>query len=300
MAVFARAERNTFTHDVYTGFQSRIAEMVWLCRADRLATLGLIMKQHRFFNRQRESSTNLTRQELIEAMREPGCALCDLAQRKSLRYVETLLETAVMDVDQRDDWRHAGGFCPSHAEMALSIPNVAGSLAILYADVLQHEMAGLSRLFTNAKFSWWQRRQRRLKQRVQRWLHVRRRRIGCPICRSWQTQEDLYWAVLLDHGEDDDMIHAFTQSDGLCLPHTASLLQFDAAHAHLPTVLAAQHQCLQRLHGDLNVFIRKQDYQFAQEPYGQEADAWQRVVACLVGRRYGRASHHQHHPDMPP
>ena len=246
------------------------------------------MKHRHFFNRPQTSSTNLIGQELIEAMHEPGCALCDLARRKSLRYVETLLETAVMDVDQRDDWRYAGGFCQIHAEMALTLPNAAGSLAILYEDVLQYEMAGLSDLFKNVTRSWWQRRRQRLKQRAQQWLHVRQRRAGCPVCRTWQTQERMYWAVLLDHGKDDDVIRALAQSDGLCLPHVASLLQFNATHAHLPAVLAVQQQCLQRLHGDLNAFIRKQDYRFAHEPYGQEADAWQRVVACLVGDQHDK------------
>jgi len=248
------------------------------------------MKHHWLFNHRQTPSTNLIRQDLIEALQEAGCAFCGLAQRKSLRYVETLLETAVMDVDQRDDWRYAGGFCQSHAEMALTIPNAAGSLAILYEDVLQHEMAGLSGLLPEIKFSWWQRRRQRVRRRVQQWLHARRQRLGCPICRTWQTQVHLYWAVLLDHGEDDDVIHALAQSDGLCIPHTVSLLQFDPTHKHLPAVLAAQRQCLQRLHGDLHAFIRKQDYRFSHEPYGGEADAWQRVVACLVGRRHGGAS----------
>jgi hypothetical protein len=246
------------------------------------------MEYRRLFNRRQAFATNLIRQELIEVMREPGCAFCRLAWHKCLRYVETLLETAVMDVDQRDDWRYAGGFCQVHAEMALTLPNAAGSLAILYEDVLQYEMTALSDLFADGKCSRWQRRRQRFKQRVQRWLQARPKRPVCPICRTWQTQEHLYGAVLLDHGEDDDVMRAFTQSDGLCLPHTAALLQFNATHVYLPAVLAAQQQCLQRLHGDLNTFIRKQDYRFAHEPYGEEADAWKRVMACLAGRRYGR------------
>lgn len=244
------------------------------------------MTYRRFFNRRQTASSHLLRQELIEAMREAGCALCGLAQRKSLRYVESLLETAVMDVDLRDDWRYAGGFCQAHAEMALTLTNAAGSLAILYEDVLQYEIAGLSDLGTDVTCSWWQRRRRRFKQRVQQWLQVRQRRPGCPICRTWQTQEHLYRAVLLDHGKDEDMQCALTRSDGLCMPHTVSLLQFAPTHAHLPAVLAAQHQCLQRLHGDLKAFIRRQDYRFAHEPYGEAADAWQRAMACLVGRLF--------------
>jgi hypothetical protein len=37
------------------------------------------------------------------------------------------------------------------------------------------------------------------------------------------------------------------------------------------------------LHGELGEFIRKQDYRFAHEAYGSEADAWQRAIALLVG-----------------
>ncbi len=242
------------------------------------------MKHRPFFNRRPASTTNLIRQELIEAIREAGCPLCKLAQRKCLRYVETLLETAIMDVDQRDDWRYAGGFCPTHADMALTLPNAPGSLAILYEDVLQYEMAALSKLLPGATLSWWQRRGKEVKPRVQNWLHARQQRSGCPICRTWQTQEHLYWAVWLDHGDNGAVMDVFTQSGGLCMSHTVSLLQFGAAHQHLPAVLAAQCQCLQRLHGDVKTFIRKQDYRYVRESYGDEADAWQRVVACLVGR----------------
>ncbi len=244
------------------------------------------MKHRRLFKRRDTSSINLLRHELIEAMREPGCALCGLAQRKSFRYVETLLEAAVIDVDQRDDWRASGGFCEPHAAMAIAAENSAGSLAILYEDVLQHELVHLAQLIPQPRKPWWQRRRRQLAKRVQNWLQIRQRRSPCPICRSWQTQEQLYVAVLLDHAEDDDVIHALTQSDGLCMPHIATLLQFDPGHIYLGAILAAAYACLERLHGDLKEFNRKQDYRYAHESYGREADAWQRVVACFVGGWY--------------
>ncbi len=242
------------------------------------------MKPRRLFHRRDASSISLLRHELIEAMQDAGCALCLLARGKSLRYVETLLESAVIDVDQRDDWRRAGGFCEPHAAMAITVANSAGSLAILYEDVLQHELAHLAKLHPRSKKSWWRRRRHGLMQRVQHWLQMRERRSLCPVCRLWQAQEQFYMAVLLDHAQDDDVIDALTQSDGLCIPHIASLLQFDAAHIHLGVVLAAQRECLARLHGDLKEFNRKQDYRYAHESYGREGDAWQRAVACFVGR----------------
>src|SRR5215510_10119490 len=50
-------------------------------------------------------ANKLLRLDWIEALQTPGCALCHMAQRKSQRYVETLLNEAVTDVDQRDAWR---------------------------------------------------------------------------------------------------------------------------------------------------------------------------------------------------
>jgi hypothetical protein len=56
-------------------------------------------------------------------------------------------------------------------------------------------------------------------------------------------------------------------------------------HAHLPAVLTAQQVHLQTLQAELHAFIRKLDYRFARQPYGREADAWQRVVALYSGVR---------------
>jgi hypothetical protein len=77
------------------------------------------------------TSKNLLRLDWIETLRTPGCALCGMAQRKSQRYIETLLNEAVTDVDQRDTWRHARGLCHWHAWMATEIPHSNGSLALL-------------------------------------------------------------------------------------------------------------------------------------------------------------------------
>jgi hypothetical protein len=57
------------------------------------------------------TSKNLLRLDWIKAVQTSGCALCHMSQRKSQRYVETLLNEAVSDVDQRDTWREARGLC---------------------------------------------------------------------------------------------------------------------------------------------------------------------------------------------
>ena len=76
-------------------------------------------------------------------LQSPDCALCEIARHNNPRYVETLLDESVIDVEQRDTWRAARGLCSWHASMAVKTPQAAGSLAILYHDVLQHDLSQL-------------------------------------------------------------------------------------------------------------------------------------------------------------
>jgi len=242
---------------------------------------------HRLINRtpSQPAARNVLRQELIDALKHPGCILCRLAQHKSQRYIETLLDTAVIDVEQRNAWRHAKGFCAWHAHMALALPQSSSSLAILYEDILRHEMVQVAPLSRSEPISRWRlRRSRRaLWQRTQHWLRAWRQPRVCPACRLWQEQEQLCLSVLLDDWLDPELAQVFAQSDGLCVPHTAHLIAQGSHHPCLPAILAAQQERLQELHDDLREFIRKQDYRFAHEPFGREANAWQRVVSLIVG-----------------
>lgn len=244
----------------------------------------------RFFAASRPTTAlrNLMRLELIEALQQPGCALCQLAQQKNPRYVETLLDNAVIDVDQRDAWRAVKGFCSWHAWMAVDTPQSASSLALLYEDVLHHEIRHLAALANTAPSAWrWRPGHcgRRLVKRVQRWLYAWRQAQPCPACRLWQEQERLYMTVILQEWQEPTLTAAFAQSNGVCLPHLARLMAHGATHRHLSACLQAQQDRLQALQADLQEFIRKQDYRFAHESYGPEADSWQRVVAVFVGMR---------------
>jgi hypothetical protein len=95
-----------------------------------------------------------------------------MGQRKSQRYVETLLNEAVTDVDQRDTWREARGLCHWHAWMAMETPHNAGSVAILYADVLRHDLEHLAELTAAAPAIRRWCSQRSLAQRLQGWLRT--------------------------------------------------------------------------------------------------------------------------------
>src|SRR5215475_5523736 len=239
---------------------------------------------------------NLLRLDWIEALQTPGCALCHMGQRKSQRYVETLLNEAVSDVDQRDTWREVRGLCHWHAWMATETPHSGGSLALLYADVLRHDLEHLAALTAAAPVIRRWRARRLLVQRLQGWLCSWRQQRPCPVCYLWCEQERLYLHVLLDDWQELELAQAFAVSSGLCWRHTLRLVEQGKQHTHLPAVLAAQQVHLQRLQDELHEFIRKLDYRLARQPYGHEADAWQRVVTRYVGARGGQGREGQEGP----
>ena len=238
----------------------------------------------RFLRRRQspDSTRSLIRAALIEALQSPACALCQIAQQNNPRYVETLLDEAVIDVEQRDMWRAAKGLCNWHAWMAVKTPQGAGSLAILYHDVLGHDLSQVGPL---AATDDGQRRgaQRRFTRRLQTWLDSWRSGPTCPACRIWLEQERLYIQVLLNDWHEPALSRAFAASVGLCWPHVRRLAAWQPRHAHLPAILEAQRACLEGLQRDLESFIRKLDYRFADEPYGREADAWRRAVSLYAG-----------------
>ena len=49
-------------------------------------------------------------------------------------------------------------------------------------------------------------------------------------------------------------------------------------------IIAIQQQGWKRLLGELDEFIRKQDYRFREEPIGSERDSWIRAVALVSGQ----------------
>jgi Family of unknown function (DUF6062) len=241
------------------------------------------------------NANKLLRLDWIEALQAPGCALCHMGQRKSQRYVETLLNEAVTDVDQRDIWRESRGLCHWHAWMATEAPHSAGSIAILYADVLHHDLEHLAALTAAAPATRRWRSQRSLAQRLSGWLRAWRQQ-PCPACYLWRVQERLYLHVLLDDWHEPELAQAFAASGGLCWRHTLRLVEQGRQHTHLQAVLAAQQDHLQRLQDELHEFIRKLDYRLARQPYGREADAWRRVVTLYVGVRDGQGSEGQDGP----
>jgi hypothetical protein len=198
---------------------------------------------------------------LLEQLAQPGCALCLLVSEAARRILETLHDEQLLDPDRRVRLRASLGFCPPHArQAAATAPRL--STAILYEDFL-----------------------RRAEEELEAWTRLRRPPepgTPCPVCAAAQREEEAYVRVMAAYIDDPAMASAYERSTGLCLRHTLHLCRRLKEPARR-RIVAHERVRLQRLRAELSEVIRKHDYRFRGEPWGEERSAPDRAVAKLTG-----------------
>ena len=211
--------------------------------------------------------------ELLDALRDEGCAICRLARKASDSYINALLYEGVVDVDLRQKLRDARGLCYVHAwRMANKRGSVLGT-AIVYRDVINTLAKALE---TPAKRSLWGGNRNLPASRLAATE-------PCPACRLEEDAVHRAIKTLLKHINDETIAGSYVAAGGLCLPHFTETLAHagDAATRHLTEW---QTTVYHHLRDELDELIRKHDYRFRGEPITErEAVAWTRAVAAVVG-----------------
>lgn len=211
--------------------------------------------------------------ELRDALGEPGCAICALVLRRLRRYMELLTYERVNDVTVRAELREARGFCPAHGQLLREARSALGT-AIIHHDLLRALRGALEAPDPPRGVLG-----RMRGGGARRGLAPAR---ACPACAQRQEAEQLYLEALLRYLGDPELLAAFTQSAGLCRIHLGQGLA-RASAAAAGQLRAAQLAIWQRLIDELDSFIRKHDYAFADEPIGAEGDAWARASLLVSG-----------------
>lgn len=222
-----------------------------------------------------------TRDELLDAMRQPACALCVLVERIERKAVDLFLYDQVNDISRRDALRASRGLCLRHTEM-LAVGRSALGVAIISRDILRAmttvlEGAGPGE---GAPLDWLRRRLggaggAQLAERLGP-------QAGCPMCAEQPRIEAPLIAGLLRNLGDPAFAAAFDASAGLCRAHLAGALR--AADSETARALAARQAALwRRLEADLDEFIRKHDYRFKDEIVEAERDVWRRALQIASG-----------------
>jgi hypothetical protein len=227
--------------------------------------------------------------EIREAFGQPGCPLCRLLARSADRYLDAILWEQVNDLGVRSELNQARGYCRQHgwllvrAGAALGVAILTRGVVKTLLDVLasnpvEDEPASV---FQSLRRSLDRDLASRPTARLEAELAPQR---PCPVCSLLEGREEDYIGTLLAHLEGPGALaDAYRASDGLCLPHFRRALARAPSGAEARLLVAAQQVVWQRLHDELGEFIRKNDYRFRDEPFGDEKDAWLRALEAISG-----------------
>lgn len=213
--------------------------------------------------------------ELQEALRVSGCVLCRLSHRAGYRYLDSFSYESVNDPGLRERLSASHGLCHQHAWALARLRGSSLGVAIVYKDVLGAlEQAVQSSSKSGGFLS-------RFSSRDEM-VSLPSPSQPCPACAAEAEATQRYLAVLLDKLDRAEVAQAFEAAGGLCYAHLCQA--FEAASSQQWQRLRdRQLAAYQTLRGELQEFIRKNDYRFRHEGFGAEGDSWQRAVAAVAG-----------------
>lgn len=155
--------------------------------------------------------------DLLDALKEPGCAICTIVSRTRWRYLDSLAYENVNDPGVRLKLREALGFCNRHAWYFVDTVREVFGAAIIYRDVLHSVL----RLAADPS---------RLARALVEPDGV------CPACIAERDSARHALHTLAEAINEPDVRAAFDASDGLCAPHLSEAMaigQLDARRAIL-------------------------------------------------------------------
>lgn len=238
---------------------------------------------------QRSETKHLSYHALVEALDGDGCPFCTLVTGALERYFRTLLYAQVNDIDLRATLRATQGFCAVHGEMLRQARGALGS-AIIHRDIVNTLVRALEeeRPPANTSRNW-------LRGLVDPGRRTEDLALGkakpCPACRRVREREQHYADTLLLNWDDERLHHKFHDSAGLCLSHLRLTLARTRDPVQFEALRAAHLDIWRDLIGELDEFIRKNDYRFAGEGIGAEGTSWSRAIDLVSGAWQVAGSH---------
>ncbi len=228
---------------------------------------------------------NITYLDLIEACEKPGCLVCTLRDEMVESYIRMLFHEHINDPPSRDKLRYSYGLCYRHSWLAIDgqLGNALGT-AIISKDVVGKLLNDLEDFivekdrFATLK-NWVQKDGRNQRQS---WFQPEKE---CPVCLHQAYVEDWIIKTLVESIRMDELLDAIQRSDGLCLPHLRQSLTRDISPDIVRALLDLSRERWEKLQFELSEFIRKNDYRFSKEGFGEERNSWLRATAVLKGNR---------------
>lgn len=231
--------------------------------------------------------------DLLDACGLAGCPVCRLASEIVQNYLDTNLYESVNDPDTQAALRLSKGYCHAHSWLLTKTSaSPALGVAILYRQAAQEVLEALgpprSGDSTQAEVPTSGGRARRKSSTTSERIAGRLKpQAQCPACTHRDKMLEFILKTMLEAlGRGDDRLQsALKASDGLCLPHLRRALEISKSQTTPDFLLQQAGEKLSVLIGELNEFIRKNDYRFTGEGMGKEGDSWRRILAWMAGEQ---------------
>lgn len=196
------------------------------------------------------------------------CPLCRLADRSAERSLRAFFSEFVNDPQVRIQFRKSRGFCREHLPLLARCGDALG-VAILYADLADETRQRWRASGSTPKASLFS-----------RWFQPAKESV-CPACAAEAEAETRYAAAFADGLARNPAVWELLQTGpGFCVRHVERIASA-ARPADAVKLLEIERARLDSLFGELEEFVRKNDYRFRGEPWGAERDAWRRALLRL-------------------
>ncbi len=243
--------------------------------------------------------------KIHEAFQEDTeCPFCPLEEEAEEKYVDYLLNQALMDVRTRGETNREG-FCRRHLELLYNRRGNRLQLALLLDTHLAERNKRLqelcafsgvaagttvgSGLSSRWKNRLWRGKETEVYNRLVQELHAQEK--SCFLCRKMNEAMVHYLKVTLYLWEKEKAFAAlFAEKKGFCHKHLRQLLE--AAVQNLPSrkrrifiplLLEQQLANMKRLQGEVHRFTEKMSYHQENLPWGTARDALIRGIRKLAG-----------------
>ncbi len=218
--------------------------------------------------------------ELREAMSPWGCPLCRLSEKAEQAYIKSLNYERVLDLKTRDALKSSRGLCDKHSRDWETLQGSALGIAIVYRVTV----LDLLRDTDPSKL-----KPRGIFKRQSSGVDLAQQLVShgpCLACDIGAGTAERFSGLLLQDIEDPKMQKLLLQCGGLCLVHLRTALSHRMRASTSASLISVQRQAWQHIMGELEEFIRKNDYRFRDEAMSEEeGTSWSRVLDVIVGMK---------------
>jgi hypothetical protein len=235
---------------------------------------------------------------LVDAMKKPGCPACRIFRQASERALESFLWENVNEPDVREGILDSYGFCPTHTRVMVAREVMTSSVPlgtnIIYEHlgrVVANELKTLKPGNPLGAVSNLSGGGRRLLQRVGLArggstgpLHPRGL---CPACQAGDNAALNSLHTLCEElPRQTDVKTVYLESDGLCLPHLRTTIKTHSGRFPVAVTLLID-EAVRKLEDQskgMKEYIRKNNWAYRDEKLTEEEDtAWRKTLTFFTG-----------------